>query len=116
MKSQFSGGDDMARSVRLPEVKAASRAPVTFGVFATCDPRVDEASRRRSRNIVGMTAEVIAEGVKMPDGRPVRVVWSPVLVDGERQADIVAQQFRGAGVDAIVCAPDTWAFPQLGLI
>jgi len=52
----------------------------------------------------------------MPDGRPARVVWSPILVDGEPQADLVAQQFRKAGVDALICAPDTWAFPQLSLI
>jgi len=39
-----------------------------------------------------------------------------VLVDGEPQADIVAAQFKAAGVDAIVCCPDTWAFPQLSLI
>ena len=56
----------------------------------------------------------------MPDGRSVRVVWSQeTLVDGEpflgrpRQK---TQQLGKAGVDALVCAPDTWAFPQLRLI
>jgi L-fucose isomerase len=39
-----------------------------------------------------------------------------VLIDGEAQADIVAQQFRKAGVDILVCVPDTWAFPQLTTI
>jgi len=106
----------MPKSTRLPETSALAAEPMTFGVFATCDPRVDEASRRRSRNIAGMVADAVAENVRMPDGRPARAVWSPVLVDGERQADIVARQFRGAGVQAIICAPDTWAFPQLGLI
>jgi L-fucose isomerase len=61
-------------------------------------------------------ANLIARDVKMPDGNPVGVVWSPVLIDGERQADIVARQFREAQIDAIVCAPDTWAFPQLTLM
>ena len=37
-------------------------------------------------------------------------------MDGEKQADVVARQFRAAGVDALVCAPDTWAFPQLTLM
>ena len=59
---------------------------------------------------------MVAASVRMPDGTPVDVVWTPVLVDGEKQADIVARQFRDAGVDAVVCAPDTWAFPQLTLI
>jgi L-fucose isomerase len=106
----------MARSIRLPETSALARAPMTFGVFATGDPRVDEASRTRCRNIVGMVADAVASEAKMPSGAPARVVWSPVLVDGERTADVVAQQFRGAGVQAIICAPDTWAFPQPGLI
>ena len=39
-----------------------------------------------------------------------------MLVDGEKQADIVAQQFKEAGVNVLVCTPDTWAFPQLTLI
>ena len=106
----------MAKSVRLADTKSAEPSTVTFGVFATCDPRIDAPSRRRSRNIVKMVADVVAENVTMPDGRQVRVVWTPVLVDGERQADVVAQQFKKAGVNALVCAPDTWAFPQLSLI
>jgi len=106
----------MPRSIRLPQSETMPSATMTFGVFATCDPRVDKASRDRARNIIGMVADTVARDVKMPDGRPARVVWSPVLVDGERQADIVARQFRAAGVDALICAPDTWAFPQLSLI
>ena len=106
----------MAMATRLPETGELPKRKVTFGVFATCDPRIDEASRQRSRNIVQHVAETIAENVRMPDGEPVEVVWSPLLVDGEPQADIVARQFRDANVDAIVCAPDTWAFPQLSLI
>ncbi|MHC5034801.1 MAG: hypothetical protein ACYTFZ_07170, partial [Planctomycetota bacterium] len=109
-------GEVMAETIRLDEQTELSSVPVTFGVFATCDPRIDEESRQRARNIVAMVADAIGENVKMPDGESVSVVWTPVLVDGERQADIVAQQFRQAGVGALVCAPDTWAFPQLSLI
>jgi L-fucose isomerase len=106
----------MSKTLRLPDTDKIAARTMTFGVCATCDPRIDAASRARARNIVAMTAGVVAGGVKMPDGTSARVVWSPVLIDGERQADIVAQQFRAAQVDAIVCAPDTWAFPQLGLM
>ena len=99
----------------LPAVdKAAPKVP-TIGVFATSDPRVDDASRERCVNIVEHVAKTLAAKVKAPSGE-VNVVWSPVLVDGEPQADIVAAQFKEAGVDAIVCCPDTWAFPQLSLI
>jgi len=91
-------------------------APPVFGVFATCDPRLDPESRERAKNIVEMTAELIADAVVMPDKTPVPVVWSPILVDGERQADAVAIQFQEAGVKILVCVPDTWAFPQLSLI
>jgi L-fucose isomerase len=63
-----------------------------------------------------MAAETISGAVVMPDKTPVPVVYSTVLVDGEAQADIVAQQFRKADVDILVCVPDTWAFPQLTAI
>jgi L-fucose isomerase len=63
-----------------------------------------------------MAADVISGSVVLPDKTPVPVVYSTVLIDGEAQADIVAQQFRKAGVDILVCVPDTWAFPQLTTI
>jgi len=106
----------MAKAKRLEEADAPSAGGVTFGVFAPCDPRIDEASRARAANIARMTADLVAERVRMPDGSPVDVVYSPVLVDGEAQADLVARQFLDAGVGALVCVPDTWAFPQLTTI
>ena len=106
----------MTKAKRLAAGKKAQAKVVTFGVFATCDPRVDRASRERCVNIVEMVADSIAGKVLMPDGTPAEVVWTPVLVDGEKQADIVGRQFRSAGVDAVICAPDTWAFPQLTLM
>jgi L-fucose isomerase len=104
------------KPVKLADsIDTADRA-ATFGVFATCDPRIAQESRDRCVNIAEMVAGVIADGVTMPDGSPVNVVWSPILVDGEKQADAVARQLREAQVDAVVCCPDTWAFPQLTLI
>ena len=107
----------MSKAKKLGNAKSVeSSSSVTFGVCTTCDPRIDKASRERSINIVETLANIVAKEVKMPDGTSVDVVWSPILIDGENQADIVAAQFKEAGVDAIVCAPDTWAFPQLTLI
>ena len=106
----------MAGAKRLAATRTARSKATTFGVCATCDPRVDAESRKRAVNIAEMVANMVADKVQMPDGADAAVVWSPVLVDGEKQADIVARQFKDAGVDAIVCAPDTWAFPQLTLI
>ena len=102
-----------ARKLASGETKPKA---ITIGVVGTCDPRVDEASRQRAGNIVKTIADLVAAQVRTPDGKPVDVVWTPVLVDGEPQADIVGRQFREAGVDALICAPDTWAFPQLTLI
>lgn len=99
----------------LPKLEKAHPQTPTIGVFATSDPRIDTASRERCVHIVEMVAKTLADRVKAPAGE-VNVVWTPVLIDGEPQADIVAQQFKAAGVDVLVCAPDTWAFPQLGLI
>jgi len=103
-------------SSRLPNIaKATPKVPV-IGVFATSDPRIDKASRTRCQNIAKMAADCISGSVVLPDKTPVPVVYSTVLIDGEAQADIVAQQFRKAGVDILVCVPDTWAFPQLTTI
>jgi len=105
----------MAKANRLSGSVSAA-AVFTFGVCATGDPRIDAADRQRAVNIIEMVADVVAKGVTMPDGSPVNVVWSPILIDGEKEADQVARQFRDAKVDAVVCAPDTWAFPQLTLM
>ena len=106
----------MADAKRLGATTRATVNIPTFGVFATCDPRIDKESRQRAVNIVEMAAGVIADQVCMPDGSAVNVVYSPILVDTETQADVVAWQFQREGVDALVCTPDTWAFPQLSLI
>jgi len=106
----------VAKANRLSATADGKPGAVTFGVCATGDPRIEQKDRDRASNIVGRVADVIAGGVTMPDGAPVNVVWTPLLVDGEKQADIVARQFRDANVDAVVCAPDTWAFPQLTLV
>ncbi|MGE4286854.1 MAG: hypothetical protein AB7F23_09670 [Phycisphaerae bacterium] len=95
--------------------KATCKAPV-IGVFAPCDPRIDEQSRKRAQNIIALTADRISGRVVLPDNTAVEVVYSDVLIDNEAQADVVAQQFRMAGVDILVCTPDTWAFPQLTTI
>ncbi len=106
----------MSKAERLADNPPAAPDVPTVGVFAICDPRLDRASRQRAANIVEMVASTIAQTVTLPDGQPARVVYTPVLVDGERQADMVARQFQAEGVGILVCAPDTWAFPQLGLI
>lgn len=105
-----------AKPVRLAPIKKGQPRQPVIGVFSPCDPRIDAASRQRAVNIVAMVAETISGKVVLPDKTPVPVVYSDVLVDSEAQADIVACQFRQAGVNILVCAPDTWAFPQLTTI
>lgn len=94
-----------ARLVSSP--KQQDGRPVV-GIFATGDPRIDQDSRKRARNIVKLVADRVA--ARVPE---VAVVYSEVLVDGESQADTVAKAFLAAGVKILVCTPDTWAFPQL---
>jgi len=101
---------------RLPVSRNAKPKTPVIGVFAPCDPRIDKASRERARNIVALAADAISGRVVLPCKSPVEVVYSNVLVDSEKQADIVAAQFRKAGADILVCVPDTWAFPQLTTI
>lgn len=89
---------------------------ITIGVFATCDPRIDEAARQRTVNIVEMIAGHISTRLNIPTNEKVKVVYTTVLIDGEQQADLVARQFKSEGVNILVCTPDTWAFPQLTLM
>jgi len=105
----------MARAKQLSADRNVKPRLPAIGVFATGDPRIDAASRARAGTIVQIVADRIAE-VKLPNGAPVPVVWSPVLVDSEREADVVANQFLNEGVQILVCVPDTWAFPQLTVI
>ncbi len=107
----------MEKAIALTEsVNAKERNEPVIGVFCAGDPRIDEASRTRCRNIVKMAADILAERVKLPNGSPAKVVYATTLVDGEKQADIVAKQFQDSGVNILVCTPDTWAFPQLSVI
>ena len=109
----------MAKKIRADKlpviIKANPKVPV-IGVFAPCDPRIDKQSRARAQNIVGLVADAISGQVVLPDKTAVSIVYSNILIDSEKQADVVAQQFRKAGVDILVCVPDTWAFPQLTTI
>ena len=109
----------MAKKIKaacLSEIKKGTPKTPVIGVFSPCDPRIDDSSRKRAQNIIAMVADTISGQVVLPDKTPVPVVYSDVLIDSEAQADLVAQQFRQAGVDILVCAPDTWAFPQLTTI
>jgi L-fucose isomerase len=107
----------MAKAIALSDaVEGFERNAPAIGVFVAGDPRIDAAARQRCRNICEMVGNILAERVKLPDGSPAKVVWAPVLVDGEPQADLVAKQFQDANVKVLVCAPDTWAFPQLSVI
>jgi L-fucose isomerase len=103
-------------ATRLPLIRKATPKTPVIGVFGPCDPRIDAASRERGKNVIKMVADTISGKVVLPDKTPVPVVYSDVQVDGEAQADVVAEQFRKAGVNILVCAPDTWAFPQLTAI
>lgn len=106
----------MGKATALKEQINIRKNDPVIGVFLAGDPRIDKESRKRCRNIAKRVADTLAERVTLPDGSPVKVVYAATLVDGERQADAVARQFMDSGVNILVCAPDTWAFPQLSVI
>ncbi len=105
----------MKAKVVEKNIESGTSGPV-IGVFATGDPRIDSGSRDRAKNIIRMTADRLVGVVKLPDESSVTIVYSDVLVDTEKEADAVAKRFIQAGVNILVCVPDTWAFPQLTLI
>jgi L-fucose isomerase len=102
--------------IKLKSPETSVSCDAVIGVFATCDPRIDKQSRERSANIVKMAAKELAIEIKNPDGSAVTVCYSDILLDSEKQADYIAGQFKKAGVNILVCVPDTWAFPQLTVI
>ncbi|AQQ71716.1 L-fucose isomerase [Limihaloglobus sulfuriphilus] len=104
------------KALKLPSIdKGTPKAPV-IGVYATGDPRIDQESLTRAQNIVEIVSGELAGQIVTPDGNAVDIVYTDVLVDSESTADLVAQQFRDAGVNILICLPDTWAFPQLTTI
>ncbi|MDN3594869.1 hypothetical protein [Zunongwangia endophytica] len=105
----------MSASLLSHEIKENTSKAV-IGVFAPCDPRIDDNSRKRCKNLVKQVAGSLSGAIKFPDGSAVQLVYSDILVDLEPQADLVAKQFLQAGVNVLVCIPDTWSFPQLTTI
>lgn len=100
-----------AAKARQAKIQPGKSQKTVVGVFATGDPRIDKEARIRCRNIIRMVADRIAARVPELD-----VVFSETLVDGEPQADQVARELLDAGAKILICAPDTWAFPQLSAI
>ncbi len=97
----------------LEDVKGNPIVNPVIGVCAPCDPRVNDTVRVRVRNITKHIADTIENGVCLPDGSKIKVVYTNQTVESELHADIVARQFKDAGVSAIVMCPDTWSFPQI---
>jgi L-fucose isomerase len=106
MEAKLVTQEDRTEETALPKI----------GVFAACDPRIDDDSRKRSQNIVRNVADALAGSVNIGPDHTVPVLYSDLLVDAEAQADKVANQFKKEGVNILVCAPDTWSFPQLTAI
>src|SRR3954468_16833279 len=99
----------------MPHIQKTSPASPTIGVFAPCDPRIDNAARERAQNICAMTARILKR-IRLPGlfagaaAKPnIYVAERPV--QRESDADAVALEFRKAGVDVICIVPDTWFYP-----
>ncbi len=95
----------------MPFVKEKQSGLPTLGVFVPCDPRIDDASRKRAFNIGKKTAELLAERLWLSDGKPPNVYYCSHLVDSEAKADSGAKELKEAGVEALIIVPDTWFFP-----
>jgi L-fucose isomerase len=87
-----------------------STGATTIGLFAPCDPRIDDASRTRCQNIVEMTATILKK-IKLPQGHKLGIYTASQVVQSEADADAVANEFKKAGVEAICIVPDTWFYP-----
>jgi len=95
----------------MPFVKKRNPKVCTLGVFVPCDPRIDDLSRQRAYHIGTMTARLLADGLRLPDGDRPNLFFCSHLVDSERTADSAAQELKEAGAAALFVVPDTWFFP-----
>jgi L-fucose isomerase len=89
--------------------------PITIGIVGPFDPRLDEETpdnRERAANIVEHVAKVVSNKVGHFMLAKVNIVWTDLLIRYESDADKVGIMFQKAGVNALVVAPDTWAFPD----
>ena len=87
-----------------------------IGVFSAGDPRIDHEARLRNINIIKKIANELNDNILLPNKQAIKVVYSDILVDGEKQADELANIFKANHVNILVCVPDTWSFPQPTLI
>lgn len=87
-----------------------SDGAISVGLFAPCDPRIDEPSRQRALNIVEMTGRILKR-IRLPLGQKLGIYTASRAVQGEADADLVAAEFKKAGVEAICLVPDTWFYP-----
>ncbi|MBA3845803.1 MAG: hypothetical protein H0X45_04040 [Planctomycetes bacterium] len=91
-------------------IQQTSPSCPTIGVFAPCDPRIDDAARERAMNIARMTARILT-AIKLPFGQKPNIVCASKPVQRESDADAVALEFKQAGVDVLCIVPDTWFYP-----
>jgi L-fucose isomerase len=91
-------------------IQKPSLSAPTFGLFAPCDPRIDDPSRERARNIVAMTAKIL-KGISLCAGVKPGIYVADRTVETEADADAIAADFKKAGVEAICIVPDTWFYP-----
>ncbi len=81
-----------------------------IGLFAPCDPRIDDPSRTRAQNICVMTGKIL-KAIRLPGEAKPGIYVAEKPVQGEADADAVAAEFKKAGVNVIAMVPDTWFYP-----
>ena len=94
----------------MASIQSPTHNAPTIGLFAPCDPRIDDPSRERALNIVTMTANILKR-IKLPMGHQLGIVTASKTVESEADADEIAAEFKAAGVSAICVVPDTWFYP-----
>jgi L-fucose/D-arabinose isomerase len=81
-----------------------------IGLYAPCDPRIDDAARERALNITAMTARILT-AIRLPGGGRPGIVVAERTVEREGDADATAYAFRRQGVSVLCVVPDTWFYP-----
>ncbi|MCL1887805.1 MAG: L-fucose isomerase [Kiritimatiellaeota bacterium] len=108
---------DFATLAKTPRSFAPSATPLvghppTIAITPVADGRVTayESNAEKTWRMVEKVYRLVTENVRLPDGRPVRVVVAPEIVYGPRSGARAQEYYATQGVYANIWLSRSWAY------
>ena len=96
----------------VPSPRPLVGHPPTIAITPVADGRTGayESNAEGTWRMVETVASLIAKGVKLPDGTPVRIVVAPEIVYGPRTGALAQAYYTKEGVSANIWVSRSWAY------